>query len=357
MRKILALLLLLGMATWAKGQDLYVTGSVSTNHAFGENMRFGDIFTDIPGFDVGVGYNFSRIAGVRLSGGYHKHAGRAPHELWAAHPELSKKYIVNTAGVYADAMLNLTALFGTPKPYRTDAFYFVAGGGLLFVTGFSDNVREKVWKDNYMVYPTNRFVPALHAGFAGSIKLTSHLDLALEAKINLASDRYNGHTRDEVLVDAFMDFSVGLSYYFFRPRMEKVNMIDDSNMHRIEEVIVRDELKYGNRMQTGVSFLFDISEVDYSQRSNMKAIADYLIAHPDENAIIHAYADREAKTDFDKDHNAKLAKERAQEVCAKLVSNYNISEERLSIETHSQPLEGVKPMGNMMRAVEIEIVK
>lgn len=356
MRRLIAALMMLNAVVMAKAQDMYVTANLSASHSFAENMRFGDLFTDIPGFNVGAGYNLARYGGVRLSIGYNRQAGRAPKALGKTYPELAKKYGFNTVGIYADALVNIFDFLPEPMPTDKYSLYFVAGGGLLCTSGFSSFLEDDVWKDNYRIKTESRVVPVVHAGFAGSLKLTSQLDLNLEIKINLASDRYNGRVRTTSLVDAFMDFNVGASWYFGRERGVKV-VNRDKDIYD-DTFSMDNALTSGNRLQTGISFLREYSEVNVGQRNNMKAIADYLKANPDVNAVIHAYADKVSKTQSGIERNTKLASERALSVYNKLINTYGIAEDRLAYEIHSTPLGGLRlQSGEMIRAIEIEVLK
>lgn len=355
MRKLLVIFMLMSCVLSVKAQDVYVTADVSTNHSFGENMRFGDIFSDTPGFNVGVGYNFCRLGGFRLSGGFHKMAGRVP----SGQGDNTSKFSFNTGTLYLDAMVNLTNIFCGTKPYRTNAFYIVAGGGILSTSNFSDFVNTVQMQSDYNLYTTNRVVPVLHIGIAGSIKLARRLDLALESKFNLASDRFNGIQRTTSLVDPFVDFNVGLSYFFTRPREAKAKKVTAPVERPIDYTGSQssNQLAYGNRLQTGISFMYNFSDFHVTQLQNMKTVADYLSDNPSISVIIHSYADVEYKAKDDVANNAKLAQERAQAVYDKLVNTYNIAENRISIEAHTTPLSNNPVQGELIRAVEFEIVK
>lgn len=361
MQKIISLMLLFNIALLAKAQDLYVTANASTERSLAENMRPADLVPDVPGFNVAIGYNPFRFGGLRLSVGYNHQNGRAPKALGAEYPDLNEKYRFNTITGYLDAMVNLTNCFSEKKSYRRNALYLVLGGGALYTSNFSPFLNDEVWHNNYCVNTKSRIVPVVHAGLAGSIKLTNHLDLALEAKYNLASDRYNGWSRNTSRVDGFVDVNIGLSWFFFRKRSakpaEKIVLAETvvPKMEDVETIAKSNEF-----LETDLSFVYGSSELQASQKNNLRIVADYLFDNPKHSIVLHSYGEKEGNDAATVEYNKQIATERAQTVRDRLVNTYNVAESRILVEIHPNILTKTtsqKVKQGEITAMNFEIVK
>lgn len=353
MRKLLILFFLLTFTSWANAQDVYVSANISRSISTSENMRPIDIFYGYPGINFSIGNNFNRYWGVRASAGFNPQSGYPAKLIRETFPSISRYHFLTVSG-YADVMVNLTELFLEKDLYRTDALYLVLGGGAIRTGKFSSKVHEKEYEHYYPVYTAGRWFGVGRVGLAASLKLTNSLDLGLEGKYNFVSDEYNGVKHGGKL-DGFVDINVGINWFFSRRHLQR----KDVTKLPIEVMASPREEKFeeGTRMKDGVSFYFDFSDVNSKQWPYVKNVAKFLKSNPSARLIIHGYADKEYTDEENIARNKKLAKNRAQNVCDRLVDVHGIDASRLSVVAHEKPINSYKQVGEWIRAVEFEMTK
>jgi outer membrane protein OmpA-like peptidoglycan-associated protein len=79
------------------------------------------------------------------------------------------------------------------------------------------------------------------------------------------------------------------------------------------------------KMESVVTFRCDKTVIDAAQMPNVERVANFLKNHADSKVVIKGYASPEGP----KDHNMKLAEQRAQSVKNCLVKKYKIDESRI----------------------------
>lgn len=354
MRKNIIFLLLLVCTFSVKAQDFYVGANISKTFSMSENMRANGLYQGYPGINVNIGDNFTRVFGMRLSLGANPQFGYAGKMLIDAFPKEFKRYDFLTLSGYADIVLNLTELFLAPDHYRTDALYFVLGGGALKVSNFSDNVHGEYWNKYYPVDTKGGLYGVAHLGFGTNLKLSGKADFNLELKYNFVADKYNGVSYGGKY-DGYIDLNIGVNWFFSR-RYKERNMLDVLPFE-IMPIPLKEQYNEGQRMQNGVSFYFGFSDVSSKQWDYVMTVANFLKDNPSLKLIVHGYADKEYKDSYYIERNQKLAQDRAQSVVNLLVKKYGVSADRLSVVAHQEPLEGSVNTGEWIRAVEFEMTK
>lgn len=354
MRKLSIILLLLSFASWVNAQDFYVSAHLSKSISVSENMKPVGVFAGYPGINFSVGNNFNRYWGLRATAGFNPQSGYPGSAQMEVYPKDFGRYDFLAVSGYVDAMINLTELFAEPDLYRTDALYLVVGAGAIRTGKFSTRVLTDIWKKYYPVRTNGKLWGVAHIGLAGSLKLNRSLDLALEAKYNFISDRYNGVKHGGKL-DGFVDVNVGINWFFSRRHLQRTELT--TLPYEIMSQAQTETFVEGQRMKNGVSFYFDFSDVNAKQWDYIKNVANFLKDNPALRIVVHGYADKEYTEDYNIAHNKALATARAQAVVDRLVSVYNISPERMTIKAHETPLNGYKQDGEWIRAVEFEMTK
>lgn len=351
MHKYLFVLLTFLFASSSKAQDWYTQYKVTQTVSTSENMSGMDLFLTYPGFTFSAGNNFNRILGARISAGFFPQCGHAGKVLEKTFPDLYNRYRFYMAGGYGDLTVNLTELFSERDPERTDAIYFLAGGGAVYTFGFDKKVNAADWAKYYPVDTKSQVYPVVHVGIGGLFKLTKALDLSVEAKYNFVSDKYNGVDRG-AFMDGYFDLGVGVSWYFSRRHLQR-----GEYPYIPEDLDQSERFKPGEFMKTGVSFYFEFVQVPTEQYVYVKNVADFLKAKPYASAIIHGYPDKNYKDIERQENNKELAKQRAEAVRELLIRRYAIAPNRLSTIFHPTPKAGYNQNGGLHRAVEFEMTE
>jgi len=361
MRKLTIFILLLTLSSWANAQDWYASVNLSRSVSTSENMKPLDIFVGYPGINFSVGNNFNRFWGLRLSAGFNPQQGRASSSHEDTFPDdMGNGYKFLSVTGYADAMINLTELFLEPQLYRTDALYLVVGAGAIRTGKFSkklhsgDKENPNNWEKYYPVRTNGRLLPVARIGLAGSLMLTRSLDLGAEIKYNFVSDEYNGVKHGGPL-DGYVDVNIGINWFFSRRHLQRTEI--PSLPYEIMAEAQTERFVAGQRMQNGISFYFDFSDLNSKQWPYVEQVAQLLKNNPSARVVIHGYADKDYSDESYVAYNEKLAAARAQAVYDRLVNTHSISADRLSISTHAKSLEGYKQDGEWIRAVEFEMTK
>jgi len=361
-RKIIFVIALFLSIVAQAQQEWYIGGNISWSHSMSENMMSKDfIANEIPGANISIGNDFSRFGGIRLSLGFNPQIGRPGRAHVEANPDTFKIYRFHTATAYVDGLFNLTEMIFSSNVYRTANLYALVGVGVLYNWGLDDRVNSEMWRQFYPVnYDAdgnslnafNKFYPALRLGGVGVIKVSKSIDLSIEAKYSIISDRYNGVLHGGNC-DGYVDFNIGVVWYLGKKHRERPEK-QDLRHNTIDQEKRFDPELYtkGERMFTGISFYIDRSNVTPQQRLAIKHVADFLARRTTVNLIIHSYCDTKKGNE---EHNQRLSENRAKEVYDIMTETYHIDPSRLTIQSHNEPLPVKEDSGEWIRGVEFEM--
>ena len=321
------------------------------NATLGENVRPRDIKDVIaPSFGLSVGKYFSPAVGARIQGMFNFQNGRANQEAIDHNPKLYDNgvYGFKNISAHVDVLFNLSDIISQFKESRRFNVVTFLGLGLNHTFGFDDIVEK--WRNiggSYDVCTDSRNSIGMRAGLQFNYQLSNAFDLALDLAMNAADDKYNGNIYDDHY-DGYASAIFGLIYHFKDHygdrRFKEINWTDyeelarlNRNINKLREdltnakprVVVREENRYLDVLQTTVSFRIDKYNITKLQKKNIAEVAKFLENHPDQNLIICGYAD--VKTAYP-EYNLKLSEKRATAVYNMLVDEFNVQPERLRID-------------------------
>ena len=325
----------------AGGAQVYF-GDHDNRASFGDRLapaldvNIGKWFT--PGIGVRFGYNGLSLKGATKwdsdpnypsahGTGDPVDGGGAPHYL--------QKSKFNYYNLHLDAMFNLSNLL---CGYNEKRVYNITAYGGLGVMKVTDEPKQTEI--------------AGHFGLLNSFRLCSTLDLNLDLRGTLVSDRFDGEDGGRGGEGLFAA-TIGLTYKFKQrgwDRGKTVVRYDNAAVNQLraqlaeanaENERLRQALAEGNRDQAKtivkkmaaanlVTFQIGKSKLSNEARANLGLLAE-VIKEADPNAVytITGYADAGTGS---KKINERLSKERAQAVYDCLVKEFGVSEKQLRME-------------------------
>ena len=152
----------------------------------------------------------------------------------------------------------------------------------------------------------------LNAG--GGLKFALNENTSLRADYRLIDDLETDHL-DQVA-------TLGLQYTFGKKKAEPAPVVEAAPVVEPEPVV---EVPVKTVLPYDIHFAFDSAHVAQSENSDLKSIADYLAAHPDQVAQIRGFADSTGAQSY----NKTLSEKRAKAVAKRLVEEYGVDASRL----------------------------
>lgn len=327
MKKTYSLLLFLFIAVYAFAQGTetsleqksryntnsrwYVQSLIGMNNAGTETMNIGT-FNGNLGFigDLQLGYEVNPYIGVALQLQYactHTKWEGKSYGLDAIVPSLVFEWNINNTllGYKADRKNNFRLYAGIAGAYT----------GQLF-TGY-----EKGDKTD------NHYTLGFRTGLQYERMLKNNWAFVADAGINSFNDKFE-HRREGGL-DSHLGLQVGFRKYFGRSRKNRsdftetiVNYIDKRDtvvINKIEEI-------HKPREMYSIFFVIDKIDIRESEVTKIKAVADFMKAHPEKVVFVFGYADKNTGTEK---RNAWLAENRARVICEQLTKTYGIDPARI----------------------------
>lgn len=322
----------------------YLQGQVGFQHTLGEID-----WSDLNSFNaqVGVGYQFSKLWGARLSvNGFQSKAGVKFSDIETVVPgykqagdyKWSWKYLAPSL----DLTFNLThALLGY-NPTRVVDFNIYGGIGANFAWGNDDAVAAMNDYKNFNLQQTNgkaftwdawdgntsSFV--LRWGANLDFRLTDNVSLGLEASWNTLADKYNSKLTDNN--DWYFNTLAGIKYNFGKtyevrttileaPCTNTVEYVHDTTYVNVEvPVITREPLR------RDIFFVIRGSKISKAEMPKVEDVVAYLNKYPEAKVAVTGYAD---KGTGNPKINVGYAQKRADKVVETLVNDYGISRDRI----------------------------
>lgn len=316
MKKILALLFcgMFSMSMMAENTETksrwYLQGLVGLNNAGTETMSIGEFSGNLGIIgDLQFGYEFNPYIGLGLQMQY-----AATHTKWegesygldALVPSLVLEWNINNTllGYKADRKNNFRLYAGVACAYT----------GKLF-TGYE---KGDMTDNNYAL--------GFRAGLQYERALKNDWAFLVDAGINSFNDKFEH--RCEGGLDSHVGLQVGFRKYFGGNKRRKdydqtiVNYIEHRDTVTIKKI---EELRNPKEMYS-IFFVIDKIDIQPSEVSKIKAVADFMKAHPEKVVFVFGYADKNTGT---KKRNAWLAKNRARVICEQLTGTYGIDPSRI----------------------------
>ncbi len=297
------------------------------------DAKFKDLLS--PNFQLGLGYQFSKIFGARLA-----------FNGWQSRGGIDKSGDTNYMWRYVagglDLTVNLSNLIAGWNPKRLFNLSLLVGGGANM--GFeNDEALDLAAKGNNLanVWDGKKFRPYARAGLQAMFRLSECVGLMVEGNFNGLSDKYN--SQDGSSFDKYVNGLIGL-----RINLGKTYKENKTDVYR--DVVLTDTIykyitieepkpvvKKIEPIRRDVFFKINKAVIRDTEASKLDDIANYLKANPKAKVNIVGYAD--AGTGNDR-INDRLAKQRADVVVKCLVEKYEIDAARISYDSkgaHEQP--------------------
>lgn len=286
----------------------YLQGLVGLNSAGTESMGIGKNL----GFmgDAEVGYEFNPYIGLGLQLQYAN--THAKHDN-------GDKFGINAVMPSLNVEWNLTNTFLGYKQDRKNAVRLYAGIATAFTGDLAVGYEDPDYTGNNGSF-------GYRAGLQYERALKNNWAFVADAGINSFNDKFDQHKGGGM--DSHLGLQVGFRKYFGNNKRRKdyhetiVNYIerrDTVTIKKIEEVIAPKQMY-------SIFFVIDKIDIRDSETPKIKAVADFMKAHPEKVVFVFGYADKNTGT---KKRNAWLAENRARVICEQLTQTYGIDSSRV----------------------------
>lgn len=298
--------------------------------------KFGDLIS--PNVQIGLGYQFSPVFGMRLQangwqskGGWNGFLPAGEKEAFTAF----YKYKYVAPGL--DFMFNLSNLFCGWNPNRVfNVTAFIGGGAnIAWDNGEANEIGstlsslekynlEYLW-DGTKVRPFGR------AGIDLEFKVSKSVSIMLEGNANITTDKYNSKNADNP--DWYFNALAGLRINLGKSHTKTEPVKEVPAPRPVEEYVKPEpkpapvEEKKVEEIRRDVFFVINSNKIRESENAKIKEVVDYLNQYPEAKVVVTGYAD--AGTGNDRINDAISAK-RAAAVVKALKEKYGIEESRIT---------------------------
>ena len=298
--------------------------------------KFGDLIS--PNVQIGLGYQFSPVFGMRLQangwqskGGWNGFLPAGEKEAFTAF----YKYKYVAPGL--DFMFNLSNLFCGWNPNRVfNVTAFIGGGAnIAWDNGEANEIGstlsslekynlEYLW-DGTKVRPFGR------AGLDLEFKVSKSVSIMLEGNANITTDKYNSKKAGNA--DWYFNALAGLRINLGKSHTKTEPVKEVPAPRPVEEYVKPEpkpapvEEKKVEEIRRDVFFVINSNKIRESEDAKIKEVVDYLNQYPEAKVVVTGYAD--AGTGNDRINDAISAK-RAAAVVKALKEKYGIEESRIT---------------------------
>lgn len=316
----------------------YIQGQFGTQYTLGE-ISSNKLMS--PNAQVGVGYNFNKVVGARLS--VNAWQSKAGMKSWGSMVngigDLTSvaKWKWNYVAPMIDATFNLTNLFCDYNPNRlvTVGVFAGLGANIAWNNGAKDlemqdfvneNTYAEFMADDY-VWRHNRTNLTARVGANVDFRITDNLSVGLEVQANTLSDRYNSKRAGNP--DWYFNGLVGVKYAFGKTHTTKIIPAPVPVERIVERVVEKQvpaqtccEAKKETTAKQDTEFRRDIffklagTNIANSEVKKVNEVVDYLKANPSAKVTVTGYADKGTGSE---QINEKISEERAEVVYNELI--------------------------------------
>ncbi len=324
----------------------YITLQGGGQYTLGEG-KFGDLLS--PTAQIGVGYNFTKVVGLRLAVNAWQSKGVIKLDDTDMSPAQSYegKWKWNYVAPSLEFTFNLSNIVCNYNPNRLLNVYALIGGGANI--GFKNDEAQDVEKQIAAYQSTNpnmvydgkqnmRYLwdgtkvrPFGKAGLLFDFRVSDKVSINIEGNANTLSDKYNSKKAGnwDWYFNALAGVKINLGKTYttkFIPDPEPEIRYVEKVVEKVVEVPAKVEVKPIEKMRRDIFFTINSFKVRETEAEKIKDIADYLNANPRAKVEVTGYAD--AGTGNNR-INDRLAKQRADVVVKTLMNDYNISANRI----------------------------
>ena len=312
---------------------------------------FSDLFS--PNAQVALGYNFSKVVGLRLSVNAWQSKGVIKLDDTDMTPAQSfeGKWKWNYVAPSLELMFNLSNIVCNYNPTRLLNVYAFVGGGanIAWKNDQAQNVEAQIVAyqntNPNLLYDGKQNMRYLWDGSKVNIfgkgglifdfRVSDKVSINIEGNANILTDKYNskkaGNADWYFNALAGVKINLGKTYTTkFTPAPEPEVRYVEKVVEKIVEVPAKVEVKPIEKIRRDIFFTINSFKVRDTEQEKIKDIADYMQAHPNAKVEVTGYAD--AGTGNNR-INDRLAKQRADVVVKALMNQYNISADRITFDS------------------------
>lgn len=320
MNKILALLFcgFVSISTFAQETGntsrWYIQGLLGLNNSGTENMSIGDFDGNI-GFSGGLeaGYQFNPYIGLGLQIRYDRthakySANMETYSINAVQPSLNLQWnITNTLLGYKENRKNSLSLYGGVSTAFTSLLY--TGYQVADLSG-------------------NNCALGFRTGLQYERAMKNEWAFLVDAGINCFNDKYDGYKNGGL--DSHVSLEVGVRKYFGINAKKRRSNFRETIVNYIErrDTVTVKKIEEVRKPKEMYSIFFEIDKIIIrdTEVAKIKAVADFMKAHPEKVVFVFGYADKNTGT---AKRNAWLAENRARVICEQLTNTYGIDPSRI----------------------------
>ena len=328
----------------------YITLQGGGQYTLGEG-KFGDLLS--PTAQIGVGYNFTKVVGLRLAVNAWQSKGVIKLDDTDMSPAQSYegKWKWNYVAPSLEFTFNLSNIVCNYNPNRLLNVYALIGGGANI--GFKNDEAQTVENqiiayqnsNSNLVYDGKQNMrylwdgtkvrPFGKAGLLFDFRVSDKVSINIEGNANTLSDKYNSKKAGnwDWYFNALAGVKINLGKTYttkFIPDPEPEIRYVEKVVEKVVEVPAKVEVKPIEKMRRDIFFTINSFKVRETEAEKIKDIADYLQNHPNAKVEVTGYAD--AGTGNNR-INDRLAKQRADVVVKALMNQYNISADRITFDS------------------------
>ena len=312
---------------------------------------FSDLFS--PNAQVALGYNFTKVVGLRLSVNAWQSKGVIKLDDTDMTPaqQFEGKWKWNYVAPSLELMFNLSNIVCNYNPTRLLNVYAFVGGGanIAWKNDQAQNVEAQIAAyqntNPNLLYDGKQNMRYLWDGSKVNIfgkgglifdfRVSDKVSINIEGNANILTDKYNskkaGNADWYFNALAGVKINLGKTYTTkFTPAPEPEVRYVEKVVEKIVEVPAKVEVKPIEKIRRDIFFTINSFKVRDTEQDKIKDIADYLQAHPNAKVEVTGYAD--AGTGNNR-INDRLAKQRADVVVKALTNQYNIAADRISYDS------------------------
>ncbi len=296
-----------------------------------------------PNAQIGVGYNFSKLFGARLSVNSWKSKGGI--EMG----DINEKWHWNYIAPMVDVTMNLSNAFCGYNPTRlvTVSLFGGIGANIAFKNDQANEVAGKNYYVNDLyngslsenlayVWSGTKTRFAARAGVNVDFRISDHWSAGVEVNANVLNDHYNSKRAGNA--DWYFNGLVGFKYNFGKtyktrelPPCCKPQVVEKVVERVVEKPVPvpvekKEEAKR-EPLRRDIFYTISSVQIPASEQSKVQEVADYLKKYPEAKVTVTGYAD---KGTGNHTINERLANNRANTVVNALVNQYGISKSRIT---------------------------
>ncbi len=298
-----------------------------------------------PNVQLGIGYQFNPIIGLRLQGnGWQSKGGWNGYVPLEGGLAFTKSYKYKYVAPGLDVIFNISNLIAGYNPTRFFNLkaYLGAGANIAFDNDEVNEIASHLTdKDAYLLenlWDGSKVRPFGRGGIQMDFRLSDCVSIVVEGNANGLNDKYNSKKDHDNNLDWYFNALAGLRFNLGKtytkvlppapvPEPEPIVEPEPEPVVEPAPVPVVEKIE---PIRRDVFFLINKTDIRAEEAQKVKDIAYYLIKYPESKVVVTGYAD--AGTGNDK-INDRLAAQRADVVVKALKEQYGIDASRISYDS------------------------